>query len=62
MVKCPRCKSEYYTIVYIEDYDENDDDIIRFSEVECEDCHAKFTIREIFTFIRDENCSDRYKD
>ena len=62
MVRCPKCKSEYYTISYIKDYDENEGNVIRISEVECEDCHARFTIKEIFTFVRDENCSDNYKE
>lgn len=62
MVKCPKCKGEYYTIVYVKTYDENDDDIIRVSEVECDNCHARFVVKEFFTFVRDENYSDYYME
>lgn len=62
MVRCPKCKGEFYTITCIKDYDENDEGVIRISKVKCDDCNAKFTIREILAFVRDENCGDYYEE
>lgn len=60
MVKCPNCKSEYYTILYIDEYDEASDGegLLRFSKVKCDDCGSKFYIKETFKFASDENWGD----
>lgn len=61
MVKCPNCKSEYYTILYIDEYDGDDDKIYRFSKVKCDDCRSRFYIKETFNFVSDENWGDYYE-
>lgn len=58
MVRCPKCKSKYYTINYIDEYDGEDDIIYRFSKVKCDDCKSRFYIKETFKFINDENWGD----
>jgi DNA-directed RNA polymerase subunit RPC12/RpoP len=58
MVKCPKCGSEYYTILYIDEHDGDNDLIYRFSKVKCDDCGSRFFIKETFKFVDDENWGD----
>ena len=58
MIKCPNCKSEYYTVLYIDEYDGEDDKVYRISKVKCDDCESRFYITETFKFVSDENLGD----
>ena len=58
MVRCPKCKSEDYTISYIDEYDGDDNEVYRFSKVKCDDCGSRFFIKETFKFVDDENWGD----
>lgn len=62
MVRCPKCKSEYYTIIYIDEYDGNDNKLFRFSKVKCDDCGGRFFIKETFKFEKDENWFDYFEE
>lgn len=63
MVRCPKCGSEDYAILYIDEHDEASDGegLLRFSKVKCNDCRKRFFIKETFKFVDAENWGDYWE-
>lgn len=55
MVKCPKCKSEDYEEIYVEDYSYECDEIITLTKARCCECGEEFWVREFFTFDSAKN-------
>lgn len=50
MVKCPKCKSEDYEEVYVDDYSYYGDEITVLIKARCCECKKEFWVKEFFTF------------
>ena len=50
MVRCPKCgiKGDNYTIVEIIDREINGNVMIELNEVECDECHHHFVVKDVF--------------
>jgi hypothetical protein len=55
MVKCPKCKSEDYEEIYIDDYSYYGDEITILIKARCCECKKEFWVKEFFTFDNAKN-------
>lgn len=50
MVKCPKCKSDDYDVLYIEECAYKGSEIITLVKVKCCECGKEFWVTEYFVF------------
>lgn len=55
MAKCKNCNSKDYEIIYIGEYDYNEDYITALVKVRCSECGKEFWVREYFNFNDSKN-------
>lgn len=51
MVRCPKCgiKGDYYTPLTTLDRDFDGDKMMELNRVECDECHHKFLVKDVYT-------------
>lgn len=55
MVKCPKCKSNDYEVIYIDDYSYYGDEITVLVKAHCCKCKKEFWAKEFFIFDSAKN-------
>ena len=55
MVKCPKCKSDDYDVVYLDDYTYKGNEICVLVRAKCCECNHEFWVTEHFIFKSAEN-------
>lgn len=55
MIKCSKCKSDDYDVLYIEDYEYHADEIIVLVKARCCNCDKEFWVKETFLYSEAEN-------
>lgn len=50
MVKCPKCGSDDYDVLFIEDWEYNSNGAIAHVKAKCENCEKEFWVKELFKF------------
>lgn len=55
MVRCPKCASDDYDVVYIEDYTYKGDEVSILVKAKCCECSEEYWVTEHFDFGTSEN-------
>ena len=55
MVKCPKCKSDDYETLYIEDTSYEGNEMVVLIKARCANCDNKYWVREFFNYSHADN-------